>query len=166
MLKNFVREPFFVSPTCGIEIFMHKRGMSRISAESFLSHSTKTFRRGTLLCIKKFWYRKILRIREGRVSRFSVEIVFSQTKETFRKGTLLCCFRNFPAAKKIMEKRGEGGSIKILRPNFFCLTVPKNFVGELFKVSLNWSIEKFYAWEGYVRIFCRKSFVSQCRKKL
>ena len=43
----------------------------------------------------------------------------------------------------------------------FCLTVPKNFVGEPFSVSLISGIEKFYGSEGYVRIFRRKFFVSQ-----
>ena len=43
----------------------------------------------------------------------------------------------------------------------FCLTVPKNFVGEPFSVSLISGIEKFYASEGYVTIFRRKFFVSQ-----
>ena len=37
----------------------------------------------------------------------------------------------------------------------FCLTVPKNFVGEPFSVSLNSGIEKFYSSDGYVTIFCR-----------
>ena len=45
----------------------------------------------------------------------------------------------------------------------FRLTVPKNLVGE-FKVSLISGIEKFYASEGYVTVFCRFLFVSQCRK--
>ena len=36
------------------------------------------------------------------------------------------CFRNFPVAKKFMDKGGGGGGgIEILRRNFFVLTVPK-----------------------------------------
>ena len=35
----------------------------------------------------------------------------------------------------------------------FCLTVPKNFVREPFRVSLISGIEKFYASEIYVTIF-------------
>ena len=47
----------------------------------------------------------------------------------------------------------------------FCLTVPKNFVGELFSVSLISSgIEKFYAYEGNITIFYRKFVVSQYQK--
>ena len=37
-----------------------------------------------------------------------------------------------------------------------CLTVPGNFVGGLFIVSLISGIENFDAWEGYVTIFCLK----------
>ena len=63
-----------------------------------------------------------------------------------------------------MDKKGGGGSIKIFRQIFFCLTVPKKFVGKPFSVSLISGIEKFYASEGYVTIFSRIFFVSQCRK--
>ena len=45
------------------------------------------------------------------------------------------------------------GGITSFRRNFFCLTVPKNFVKEPFSVSLISGIEKFYASEGYVTIF-------------
>ena len=37
-----------------------------------------------------------------------------------------------------------------------CLTVPKKFVGQPFRVSLISGIEKVYASEGYVTVFCRK----------
>ena len=47
----------------------------------------------------------------------------------------------------------------------FCLTVPKNFVGEPFSVSIISGIEKFYASEGYVTIFCR-NFLSRSTEKL
>ena len=46
----------------------------------------------------------------------------------------------------------------------FCLTLPTKFVGEPFSVSLISVVEKFYASEGFVMIFYRKFFVSQCRE--
>ena len=68
-----------------------------------------------------------------------------------------------------MDKRGGGGGGKeyhnFLSKNF-CLTVPKNFVGEPFSVSLISGIEKFYASEGYFTIFRRKFFDSQYRNIL
>ena len=54
--------------------------------------------------------------------------------------------------------------------NFFCLTVPKNFVGEPFSVSLISGIEKFWIREGREyrdfpsKIFCLtvpKNFVGE-----
>ena len=60
-----------------------------------------------------------------------------------------------------MDKKGE---YQDFPSNIFCLTVPKNFVGEPFNVPLISGNEKFHASEGYVTIFRRKFFVSQCRK--
>ena len=51
--------------------------------------------------------------------------------------------------------RGGGGEYQDFPSKIFCLTVPKNFVGEPFSVSLISGIEKFYASEGYVTIFDR-----------
>ena len=51
----------------------------------------------------------------------------------------------------MLETR-EGANITISRRIFFCFTVPKNFVGEPFSVSLISGIENFYASEGYVTI--------------
>ena len=72
------------------------------------------------------------------------------------------CFRKFPVAKKIMDKRR--GDNQHFPSKFACLTVPKNFVGKLFRVSLISGIEKFYASEGYVTIFCR-NFLSHSAEK-
>ena len=46
---------------------------------------------------------------------------------------------------------------------FFCLTVPKNSVGELFSVSLISGSEKVFASEG-CHDFVSKFSVSQCQK--
>ena len=50
-----------------------------------------------------------------------------------------------------MDKRG--GGYQDFPSNFFCLTVPKNSVGEPFSVSLISGVEKYCASEGYVTIF-------------
>ena len=47
------------------------------------------------------------------------------------------------------KKRG----VSIFPSKIFCFTVPKNFLGESFSVSLFSVIEKFCASEGYVTIF-------------
>ena len=64
----------------------------------------------------------------------------------------MLCFRKFLVAKKFMDKRER--EVSRFPSKKFCLTVPKNFVGEPFSVSLHSGIEKFYASEGYVTIFC------------
>ena len=51
-----------------------------------------------------------------------------------------------------MDKRG-GGKYPDFPSKVFCLTVPKNFVGEPFSVSLFSGVEKIRASEGYVTIF-------------
>ena len=47
----------------------------------------------------------------------------------------------------------------------FCLTAPRNFVGQTFSVSLLSGLEKFNASEGYVTIFCR-NFLSHSAGQL
>ena len=74
----------------------------------------------------------------------------------------MLCFRNFPVAKKFMEKRG--GKYQDFPSKNFCLTVPGYFVREPFRVSLIWGIENFFASEGYVTNICRFFFDSQCGK--
>ena len=74
-----------------------------------------------------------------RVSRFSVENFLSHSAEKFRRGTLVC-FRKFMVSKNVKGKRGGGHHD--FPSKTFCLTVPKNFVGEPFSVSLISGIEK------------------------
>ena len=49
---------------------------------------------------------------------------------------------------------------------FFCLTVPRIFVGKSFSVSLLSDAEEVRIREGVgsIKIFCRKLSFSQCRK--
>ena len=64
-----------------------------------------------------------------------------------------------------MEKRGEeGGGIKFFPQNFL-VSVPKKFVRKPFSVLLISGIEKFYAREGYIKIFF-EIFLSSITKKL
>ena len=77
----------------------------------------------------------------------------SQYRKTLLGNPSVLCFGKFPVANKFMDKRE--GEVSRFRSKIFCLTVPKNFVGHSFRVSLISGIEKFYASEGYVTIFCR-----------
>ena len=88
------------------------------------------------------------------MSRFSVENNLSHSSEKFRRGTLLCCVpESFWYRKNLGITRG---AITILRRKRFCLTVPKNFVGEPFSVPLFLGIDKFNASEGFVSRFLSK----------
>ena len=52
-------------------------------------------------------------------------------------------FRKILVTKKFLDKKeGENSRFSF---DFFCLTVPKNNVGEPFMVSLISGVEKFYA---------------------
>ena len=57
-----------------------------------------------------------------------------------------------------MDKRGGGEGVSRFASKIFCLTVPKNAVGEPFGLSLLSGVEKSYASEGYVTIFRRIFF--------
>ena len=50
--------------------------------------------------------------------------------------------------------------------NFFCLTVPKNFVGEHFGVSENFGWRKFFCIRQGVSSFFVENFLSHCADKI
>ena len=68
----------------------------------------------------------------------------------------------------INKFHAENGYVTIFC-GIFCLTVPKNAVGESFSLSIISHIEKVWmrGWwgGGSVKTFRRKVLVSQCRKK-
>ena len=69
----------------------------------------------------------------------------------------MCCVSENFRLRKSLWIRGGGGGVEYqdFPSQVFCVTLPKNFVGEPFIVSLFSVIEKSYASEGYVTIFCR-----------
>ena len=62
----------------------------------------------------------------------------------------MLCFRKFSVAKKFMDKGGGGWGVSRFCSEFFCLTVPKNAIGEPFSLSLISGIEKVWmrGWGG------------------
>ena len=75
-----------------------------IFGQIVLSHSTESFRRGTLLRFRNFRVSKNFMHKKG-ISRFSSENLLSNCNEKLNRGTLLC-FAKFPVAKKFLDKRG------------------------------------------------------------
>ena len=70
--------------------------------------------------------------------------IFCLNNKKFRCGTLRC-LRKFWLSKNFMHKKG----ISLFSLEFFCLTVPKNFVGEPFCVSKNfWYGKKLWLKRG------------------
>ena len=61
----------------------------------------------------------MLGIREGAgITIFRRKFFVSQGRKISQGNPSVLCFRNFPLAKKFMDKRG-GGSVKIFRRKFF-----------------------------------------------
>ena len=93
---------------------------------------------------------------EGGVSRFSVEKNSSDSAENFRGWRESFRVSFISGIDKVWIRGGK--QYQDFLSKFFCLTVPKKFVSEPFRVSLNSGMEKFFASEGYVKIF---DFLSQ-----
>ena len=58
---------------------------------------------------------------------------------------------------------GGGGEYQDFPSKIFCLTVPKNFVGQPFSVSLISGIEKTLCFRGLCHDFASEKFFSQYR---
>ena len=81
-------------------------------------------------------------IREEGLSRFSVENYLSHSAEKFRGWRKSFCVSFILGIDKVWTRGGGGRQYQDFAPKFFCLTVPKNFVGEPFcaviqKISVN-----------------------------
>ena len=99
----------------------------------------------------------------GSIKIFRRYFFLSRSAEKCRRGTIQF-FINFGYQKSLDERVGGGGECQEFPSKISCLTVPKNFAGQPFRVSLISGIEKFYASEGYVTIFCR-TFSSHSAEK-
>ena len=109
---------------------MHKKGISLNSVEKFLSHSADKIRRRTL-CFERILVSKIFKQKRGE----GIENFQAKEGEALRSGTLLCCVsENFRQPKSLWIRKGE---YQDFPSKIFCLTVPKNIVGEPFCVSEN-----------------------------
>ena len=148
--KNFVGEPFcavFQKKSGSEKVYGEAGGSIKISVENFLSHSAEKIRRGNFLCCvsENFWWRKSLWIKgRGKYQGFIRKFYVSQCRNFLYGTPSVMCFRNYPARKKFLDRKG--GDYQKFRSKFFCLRVPKSFVGEPFcpvfqKVS---GSEKFY----------------------
>ena len=118
--QNFLKRQIFC-PCEVLKNFLLQRVMSRFSVENFLSHSTETFRRGTLLCFTKFLvWKKFVDERGGRSITIFCQKFFVPQCQKFSWGNRSAlCSGKFPVAKKFRDKREGGRIIKIFRLKFF-----------------------------------------------
>ena len=142
---------------------LYAKGYHDFSVEKISSHISEKFRRGNRLCLRKFRVSKNFMPKRG-ISRFSIKnIVVPQYRKYF-VGEPCFISENFWYRKNLWIRGGRGGgSITIFRQKM-SLTVPKNFVGETFSVSLISGIERFYASEIYLTILCRNFFCLSAEK--
>ena len=82
-----------------------------------LSHSTESFRRGTLLCFRKIWVSKNFMPKRG-LSHFSIENLVSHSTENF-VGEPLCVSQNFWYRKDYWIRRGREGISRFSVENFW-----------------------------------------------
>ena len=137
--------------------------ISRLSVENFLSQSTETFLRGTLLCCvsETCWKQKSLRIgrREGGVWKFlskifSIKVPRNFLGEAFSL-SLISCIGNVYVSECY---------VTIFRRKFSFLSYStETFRRDSFSLQLISGIEKNYASKGYVTTFYRNFFVPQYR---
>ena len=103
------------------------------------------------------------------MSRFYVEAFLSHSAEKFRRWALLCCVWENSRGRKSLWIREGGGEYQDLPSKIFCLTVPKNSVGEPFcaifqKISGSEKVLDKRGGGRSIKIFRRECFVSQFRK--
>ena len=131
---------------------MARRGISRLSLKTFLSHTTEKTHRGTL------FFRKISGMKKlhEMVYHNFVEIWFSHSTEKFRSGTLWFSEKFF--YRKILWI--GGGISRLSLENFLSHSTEKFLGGHFF--SENFWIKKNTSDE--ILRFCRKMVFSQYRK--
>ena len=75
----------------------------------------------------------------------------------------MLCFRKFSVVKKLMDERA--GEYQDFPSKTFCLTVPRNFVGKPFSVSLPSGAEEVWIREGRLSRFSVKNYLSHSAEK-
>ena len=127
-----------------------------------MSHSTETFRRGTLQYVTNFWYGKIFCLR-GLFHDFLSKLFLSHSTEKLRRRTLLC-FTKFLVLKNVRDERG--GEYHDFLSKLFCFTVPKHFAGEYPLVFTFFWYRKIFCFRGLCQDFLSKLFLSHSTEKL
>ena len=137
---------------------LYAKGYHAFPLKKFLSHSAKKFRRGTVLCFRKFLVTKNVRDMRGGGYHDFPSNLFCLTIPNHFVEEPFCVSEKF-VFRKILCLRGKYHDFV---QKICFLTVPKSFTGEPFCVSQNFWCRKIL-WirgGGSITIF----FVSQCQK--
>ena len=116
----------------------------------------------SLQCFRKIGVSKNFMHNRG-YHKFPSKLFLFHSAEKCRRGTLSL----ISGIEEVWMRGcggGGGGGCQDFPSKISCLTVPKNFVAQPFRVSLISGIEKIYASEGYVTNFCR-NFLSHSAEK-
>ena len=100
----------------------------------------------------------MLGIRDGVIHFFRSNFFVSQWRKISQGNLSVLCSRKNLITKKNMEKRGGGVEYQEFPSKGFCLTLPKNFVGEPISVSLFLGIDNFFCFRGLSHDFLSKIF--------
>ena len=139
--EKFSGHPFNVSENLRYrKILCIIGGITIFPSKNFCLTVPKIFVRETYCFWENFCFQKVLEMRK-RVSRFSVEIFWSHSTEIFCDYPLNL-LENLGYRKLFMHNRGYHN----FPSKYFCLTVPKKFVGIPSMFQNNWDIEKLYAY--------------------
>ena len=116
--------------------FMLQTVMSRFSVEIFLSHSTKTFRRGTHLCCNSeiFWWRKSLWSRRGKgiIQSFRRNFFCLTVPQLFVEEPFCAVLQRVSGGEQVYGIEVGRGSTEFFPSEVFCLNV------------LNYSVEEHF----------------------
>ena len=145
---------------------MDKRGeVSSFSVGTLLSHSAEKFHRGILLCFRKYLVSKKFKEERGREYQdFPSKIFCLAVPKKFVGESFSTSL--FSVIEKFYASERGGGEFQYFLSKMFCLTVPKFSVeGGSFTVAISSGNEKvsIRGGAGSIKIFRRKTFVSQCR---
>ena len=147
-LSHRIETTIFVKETfCFPKNFWYRKklwmrgGISQFSVEIFISQSSERFRKGILLFLVKFFGSNFFMDENGGITFFRLKFLVSQCRKF--SWASLQCFRKFGVSKNSLLEKGYHN----FPSKFFCLTVPKFFIGEHFGVSEKFFFEIFHANE-------------------
>ena len=140
MPKNFVAESLvfhWFRLSKNVKVKKLGAGGSQFSAKTVLSHSTESFLRETLLCLRKVRNPQNFMPKRG-ISRLSVESLLSHSAEKLCRGTLLCSTKLL-LSKFFTEKGAGGGREGVSQSSVIFLS----YSGKIYRRGSPWCVTSF-----------------------